>query len=328
MIEVAAELGRACGSTGWVFINLASHYWMTALWPEVAQKEVWGEDPTAMAASSLIYPAGRAKKVKGGYELSGRWSFCSGIHHSDWMILGGLVGEENGAPPKSHLFLVPKSALEQIDTWNVLGLVATGSIDVEGRDIFVPAHMALDAGAIRGGPTPGSEVNSSALYRLPVWVLLPHVIGAPIIGMAKGIYDVCVEATAERVSTFNATKVAEHATTQLRIADAGAAADAGLTLIVDNCREATRMVEAGKLPSTETKFRWRRDGAYATNLAGDAATQLFRNSGGAGIFARNPLERRFRDMNAALAHIGVSMAVNGVGHGRVVLGLEPDNPLV
>jgi len=328
MIEVAAELGRACGSTGWVHINLASHYWMIAMWPEEAQRAVWGADPAAMAASSLIYPAGRARTVKGGFELSGRWSFCSGIHHSDWMILGGMVAARNGAQPKPHLFLAPKSALKPIDTWDVLGLVGTGSIDVEGDAIFVPAHMALDAEAIKGGPTPGSAVNPSPLYRLPVWALLPHVIGAPIIGMAKGIYDVCVEATAERVSTFNASKVAEHATTQLRIAEAGAAADAARALLVDNCREATRIAEAGETPSSEAKYRWRRDGAYGTNLAGDSGAQLYRNAGGAGIFATNPLQRRFRDMNAGLAHIGVSMAVNGVGHGRVALGLEPDNPIV
>jgi 3-hydroxy-9,10-secoandrosta-1,3,5(10)-triene-9,17-dione monooxygenase len=328
MIEVAAELGRACGSTGWVHINLASHYWMIGMWPDEAQAEVWGDDPAAMAASSLIYPAGRAKTVKGGYELSGRWPFCSGIRHSDWIILGGMVAGGSGAPPKPHMFLVPTSSLKQIDTWDVLGLRGTASIDVEGEDIFVPAHMALDADALRGGPTPGSEVNPSALYMLPVWALLPHVIGAPIVGMAKGIYDTCVEATATRISTFNASKVADHATTQLRIADAGAAADAALALIVANCWEATRIAEADGIPDTETKYRWRRDGAYAANLAGDGALQLFRNAGGGGIYDKNPLQRRFRDLNAGLGHIGVSTAVNGVGHGRVALGLEPDNPLV
>ena len=35
-------LSRGCGSTGWVYINLACHHWMVAMFPEAAQNEVWG----------------------------------------------------------------------------------------------------------------------------------------------------------------------------------------------------------------------------------------------------------------------------------------------
>ena len=84
------------------------------------------------------------------------------------------------------------------------------------------------------------------------------------------------------------------------------------------------MATAGDRPTVEAKMRWRRDGAYAATLAGEAANRLFRSTGGGGIYDKNPLQRQYRDMNAGLAHIGVSMDVNGVGYGRVALGLAPD----
>ncbi|NQV54509.1 MAG: acyl-CoA dehydrogenase family protein, partial [Rhodospirillales bacterium] len=86
MLEVTMELGRGCGSTAWVFINLACHHWMLGMWPPEGQDHVWSENADALIASSVIYPAGRAEKTDGGYALSGRWPFCSGIDHSDWVM--------------------------------------------------------------------------------------------------------------------------------------------------------------------------------------------------------------------------------------------------
>jgi len=55
-----------------------------------------GQIPTAAIS---FFPAGRAVREPGGFRLSGRWRFNSGIRHSDWFV-GGTVVEgseaENG----------------------------------------------------------------------------------------------------------------------------------------------------------------------------------------------------------------------------------------
>src|SRR5215472_6158457 len=84
IIELGAIIGRGCGSSAWVLNNLASHDWMLAYWPEPAQDEVWGPSPDALIASAFVFPGGRARKVAGGYRLSGRWPFSSGIDASNW----------------------------------------------------------------------------------------------------------------------------------------------------------------------------------------------------------------------------------------------------
>ncbi|MBF0279658.1 MAG: acyl-CoA dehydrogenase family protein [SAR324 cluster bacterium] len=336
LLETTIELGRGCGSTAWVFINVACHHWMLAMWPAAAQDEIWGKDPNTFIASSLIYPAGKAVPVEGGYRLSGRWPFCSGIDVCDWSMLGAMLvassehRDQNATAdvPQPHMIIVPKSSLEILETWQVVGLIATGSKDVRCDNVFIPGEMALSVHEVKGGPTPGSLVNPSPHYKLPVAGLFSHLIAAPIIGMATGVYDMCLESFRSRVSTYNKSKLSDHTTTHLRIAEAGVLLQSARLLLRSNCEEATQMAEADQIPSTEDKVRWRRDASHAATVAAQAANQLNRSVGGSAIYNSNPLQRHIRDMNVGLSHIGVSWDVNGTEFGRVALGLEPNNPNV
>ncbi|MEK9725546.1 MAG: VOC family protein, partial [Rhodospirillaceae bacterium] len=128
LLEATSILSEPCGSTGWVYVNIACHHWMIAMFPPEAQADVWTNGPAGYSATSVIYPCGKARKVKGGFELSGRWPFCSGVLHSDWIMLGGMI-QTKGRAPEARLFLVPKTDVTLIDTWDVTGLAATGSLD-------------------------------------------------------------------------------------------------------------------------------------------------------------------------------------------------------
>lgn len=326
IIEATQYIGSACGSTGWAFSNLSSHHWMVAMYDERAQNEVWDSDPETLIATSVIYPAGRAKKVKGGFELTGRWPFCSGIMHSGFAILGGLVeGESKDSAPEPRMFLVAKGDLEIHETWDVIGLAGTGSKDVSCEKLFLPDYRTLGAHQCMGDPTPGSAVNPAPLYRLPVAGLFAHLISGPILGMATGIYNTVLGGLQTQVSTYNKSRVADHQTTHLRISKAGAGLDAARMMMLANCNEAMGIAEAGRAPSREEKFRWRRDSAFATQLCADAADTLYRGTGASAIYNRHPLPLQYRDINAGLVHIGISWDVNGGEYGKVILGLDPTN---
>src|SRR5579875_2347913 len=79
LCELTAVIAEGCGSTAWVLANLAAHHWLLGMWPPAAQDEIWGESPDSLISSALIFPRGRAQRVPGGYRLSGRWPFSSGI---------------------------------------------------------------------------------------------------------------------------------------------------------------------------------------------------------------------------------------------------------
>ena len=86
-------LATGCGSTAWVYAILTETAWMAALFPQKAQEEVW-EDRSALFCASVV-PYGKARKVDGGYRISGRWQYLSGSDYATWVVLHASVEGED-----------------------------------------------------------------------------------------------------------------------------------------------------------------------------------------------------------------------------------------
>jgi 3-hydroxy-9,10-secoandrosta-1,3,5(10)-triene-9,17-dione monooxygenase len=327
LVELGAILAEGCGSTSWVVTNLASHHWMLAMWPKEAQDEIWSESPDVLIGSALVFPGGKAVTVEGGFRLSGRWPFSSGIDPSRWNFVGGIVHDGRDKPVEQRTFLVAAQDYQIIDTWFATGLRGTGSKDIEMSDVFVPTYRTLPLAAIAGGVAPGCAVNPAPLYRLPVLGLFAFVVGGVSLGLARGAIVDFTQSMHARVATYSGRRLADLANLQLKIGEASALADTAEALMLKACDEASRLIEAGETPSIEEKARWRRDGAYAASLCTEAVNLLFAATGGGGVYLDQPIQRAFRDAHAANAHYALSWDVNGTQWGRVALGL-PAEPVV
>ncbi len=325
MVRVTATLARGCGSTAWVFANLANHAFMLALWPPQAQDEVWSRDPDALIGSALMFPPGHATKTAGGYRLSGRWKFSSGIDACAWTMLGGIASAD-GELPDYRVFLLPAADYRIIDTWHAAGLRGTGSNDVEVADIFVPEHRALAVSMMKGCAAPGSAVNAGPLYRLPVFDMFPYVVAATAFGIAQGAVQCFAEDTRHRVTSYSTTLLSDHATTQARLGEAAAAVDAAELLLVSNCRRAMEAAQEARVPSAVEKIRLRRDGAYAARLCTRAVDLLFEAGGGEFLYDQKLMQRAFRDVHAAQSHHALAWDVTATLAGKFMLGIAPDIP--
>ena len=325
--ELTAVIGQGCGSTAWVLANLAAHHWLLGMWHPEAQDEIWGESPDSLISSALIFARGRAQRASGGYRLSGRWPFSSGIDASTWNMFGGIVVDEEAGLNEPRMFLVPARDYSVIDTWQVIGLAGTGSKDVEVTDVFVPAYRTLATERIKGGPNRGSELNPGALYKLPAVSLFAFAISGVSLGIARGAIQHFTETTRNRLSAYTGRNIADFTNIQVHLAEASALADAAEAIMLRDCDEAMRITEAGVVPSLEQRARYRRDGAFAGSLCTKAVDLLFAATGGAAVYERNPIQRAFRDVHAANAHYVLNWDVNGAVYGRVALGLPPDAPL-
>jgi 3-hydroxy-9,10-secoandrosta-1,3,5(10)-triene-9,17-dione monooxygenase len=136
VVTFGALLARACASSAWNLVNLGSHHLLLGMFPPKAQDDVWNVSADALIASSFVFPAGRAQRVEGGYQVSGRWPFSSGVDPSDWNLLAGQIAGAEGEPPEQRVFLLHKSQYKVHDTWFAGGLRGTGSKDVEVKDQF------------------------------------------------------------------------------------------------------------------------------------------------------------------------------------------------
>ncbi len=325
VVTFGALVARACASSAWNLVNLGSHHLLLGMFPPKAQDDVWNVSADALIASSFVFPAGRAKRVKGGYQLSGRWPFSSGVDPSDWDMLAGQVAGAEGEPPEQRVFLLHKSQYTVHDTWYAGGLRGTGSKDVEVKDQFVPEHRTLAVADMKGGPTPGSAVNPGPLFQMPVFALFPYMLSGVGLGVAEGLIDDFAAGSAGR-GKMTGAKIAAVQSVQLRLGEAAAYARASRLFQVGNCREAEAMIKAGKVPDMPAKARYRLEGAYAVDWAVKAVDVLFMLSGASGLYESGHVARAFRDAHAVKQHFSFNTDVAGTTYGRVALGLPSDNP--
>jgi 3-hydroxy-9,10-secoandrosta-1,3,5(10)-triene-9,17-dione monooxygenase len=318
--ETAMALASGCGSTGWVYSILAVHHWQMALFPEQAQEEVWGENPSTLISSSYA-ATGQVEVVDGGFRLSGTWHFSSGCQHADWVFLGGLVMQ--GDVPVFHTFLVPGRDYRIHDVWNVVGLAGTGSNDIVIEEAFVPDHRAHRMLEEIGGP--GTAVNTSPIYKLPFSSVFSYSITAPALGMALGAIEAYRETMRTRVRiAYGGEKVAQDPFSQVRLAEASGEVDAARLQMHRNFDEMLGLVAEGKDFPLELRTRIRRDQVRGTAAAIRATDRIFENSGGRALFLDSPIQRAWRDVHAARVH-----AVNDPEralrmYGGSEVGIEPD----
>jgi len=326
LIDCADAIGQGDASAAWNFANLASHHWMLAMFDRRAQDMVWGKDPNVLIASSFIFPAGRARKVEGGYVLRGSWPFSSGVDASEWNMLASVVSSDDDADGIEYrIFLLPKKDYRIKDTWEATGLRGTGSNDVEVHDAFVAEAMTVAVSDLAGGATPGSAINPNALYTLPVFSLFPYVLSGVALGNAQACLDDYVDLARHRASTYNRAKLGDLQTTQIKIAEASSKIDAARLIMRSTCIEALAQARQGQVPDIAAKTKMRRDGAFSVNLCTEAVSLLFAASGARGLYTSGALQRQFRDAHAINSHIAFNFDAAGTNYGRVALGLPSEN---
>ena len=319
-------IASACGSTGWVASVVGVHPWQLALFPPQAQQDVWGADPATRMSSSYA-PTGKAKLADGGYLLNGRWSFSSGCDHASWVLLGGIVTDDEGKPVDFCTFLLPASDYTIDDVWDTVGLRGTGSNDIIVDHAFVPEHRALSFTGVTKIACPGHQVNPGALYRIPFGSIFSYAITTPIIGMATGAYAAHVEYQRGRVrASYVGQKAAEDPFGQVRIAEAAALLDAAWAALERNMADLMKAARAGEKLPLPLRLRVRRDQVTGTGQAIRAVDLLFENSGGRALKLGTPIQRFWRDAHAGRVHAinDPERALSMFGRGEFGHDVPPD----
>jgi 3-hydroxy-9,10-secoandrosta-1,3,5(10)-triene-9,17-dione monooxygenase len=316
--NIAIELGRStCGSSAWCLNYLSDHAGILAHFPDEAQHDVWSRNGDACIATSAA-PTGKAEAASGGYRLDGQWSWASGIRHSQWIMIGGLVHRAGEHHPDMRLFLVPTSDLKVLDTWYCAGLRGTGSNTVELAGVFVPQHRSVSFSTLRDAVSPGSKINTAPIYRTPFIAVHTYALLGPALGLARGGYAEFVEWTRQRYLTYTALNVAQHVPVQIRVAEIAAQIDAA-ELLARRCFAIAR--EGYTQVTLEQRLLLRRDFTYAMRMLRSAMDDLIKISGSSGLRDDNCAQRCWRDMHAISSHVVMNFDVAAENFGRAEFGL-------
>jgi 3-hydroxy-9,10-secoandrosta-1,3,5(10)-triene-9,17-dione monooxygenase len=306
-LEVVIEVAKADASHGWCASLMTHHAHYLAQFPEAAQEMVWVAGPDVAIATAL---EPRCAVVRDGdaYRVSGRSPFTSGVLHSSWVLVGGMLP---GDRPEAALFLIAPDDYEVDLTWFTTAMRATGSNTVVTDGVLVPADHVLRISELREGAGPGGALHPSSIYRSPWMSYAPLTFAAPIVGAARGAGEELAARLAER-----AGRVALGA--QTRFARAAADVDAAELLL----RRAADVAEAEPQPTIELRARTMRDCSRASELALSTLESLIALSGSSGFAAGNRLERAWRDAHFAATHIALNPDNNLAHWGRTTIAIE------
>lgn len=320
--DVQIKLAEGCMSTAWVLGVVAIHNWQLGMYPEQAQKDVWGDDDSVLISSSYM-PVGKVTPVDGGYMLSGHWGFSSGSKHCDWAFLGAMVPSTvEGQPPEYYTLLVPRTDYEIVENWDVSGLEGTGSHDIVIKEpVFVPHHRLHKAADGFAGTSPGCSVNTNPIFTLPFGQVFVRAVCSSSIGALQCALDSYLEINQSRVGVNDGQRTQGDPNIQL-------AASKAITTI-DECkivlyRNFDIMVDAAKNKTPldiQDRIKMRYDASIVSDKCVKAVNDLFTFSGAKGVLKSHPINRAWLDINAGRVHVANNYYRFGQNLGGTLMGM-------
>ena len=314
-LEVLEAVSAIDTSAGWcTMIGASACSFPGAFLPDEALAQVYADGRPPRAAG-VFMPGGTATPVEGGYRVTGRWAFASGIRHAQWVSACAKV-QRPGEPASQTIFaIIPASSVTIHDNWHVAGLKGTGSNDFSVSDLFVPEEFTYDrahAKPKRGG----------LLYRLHFVGYVSNEHAALALGAARHALDEIVAVAQAKLRGFGPTpsSLISRGAFQRDIGHCDLKLRAARALTYQVFEEAwATLCRDGALEDRDYA-RMRSAATYATEVSLEVATVAFRYGGANALFEGHVLQRCLRDINAAAQHLMVSDA-SYENHGQFVLGL-------
>jgi indole-3-acetate monooxygenase len=321
--RVVEEVAAADGSAGWCVMIAAQNQGFAGFFEKREIEEIWGHGGIM---AGVARPIGRAIPVMEparGYRVSGRWPFASGSSHADWF--GGECLVYDGAEPRrdaagndiSLMVAVPRESVTVYNTWDTVGLRGTASNDFSFEDVFVPEGRAI---ALFQGP----PIQPWPAYRAFPLLVMNH--GSQALGVARAAIASFAE-IARTKAGWGGVPLHSIPRMQALLAEATVLRESAACYLYAATEELWTAVNAD-VPESQTallRSRVRLAAAHAAQASVRAVDLVHGAAGTTALFRKSPLERQFRDMHAAAAHVMIGSMVYEAA-GRVELGNAAEYP--
>jgi len=302
---VVEELAYIDVSTAWAAMIGAGCCGLAGGWlPDAGTAEVFPTGRPLPVIAGQLVPRGTGTPVPGGYRVTGRWGFSSGILHADWLIgaFGVPPGEEAGPLATGFgqmiVFVIPREQAEVIDTWHVAGLQGTGSLDWTVTDVFVPSMLTYQLGypAVRGGD----------LFRLGMPAFVSNEVPPLCIGLARRALDDMTELAGRTARFPGGPTVAERAVFHKELGRAEVRLHAARLVHREAMAACWASAASGAGPSAGEQLAVTAASVFAVETCAEIVTDLFRYGGGRVLALSSPMQRHLRDVLAARQHVALS----------------------
>ena len=320
-LEVIEVLAEADPSVGWcVKIGTDSGLIAEFLPPDASARLL--PHPDMVTAGQFTAGRGRLERAEGGYRLSGRFPFGSGITHADVVMTGAMVFD-GGEPvvganglPESRLAFCRADELAIEDTWHTHGLRGSGSTHYRAEGVLIPEDQALliEARMFEGrAPLYSSGFN---------WVT---TMAAVPLGAARRALDEAKALIAQGQGGIPPQPLGKLPHVREAIGACETLCGAARAFLYTSANEFWAELEAGT-PAVETKGRLALANVNSFRMAAEVTRKLFDLAGAHAVFEGHPLERLARDALTLNQHMIIARPAFAT-YGAMMLGEEHPSPL-
>ena len=318
--DVFERVALTNASAAWcLFIYADSAGAVCARLPDAGlERLLAGGDVPVVCGGGGLRP-GVLEAVDGGYRLSGRFRYGSGLDAAEWVLLQGLVTGVDGRAPRVRVCVVPRDAVDVEDTWHVLGMRATGSNDFAVDDVFVPEEMTYPPGIPprRGG----------RMFRTGIVGYLGYPVPAVTVAIARRALDELIALAPNLTRGYTRPQVlASRPAFQSFLGAADQRLRAARALMIADGLNLMALADGDASDLRAAEAATRAAGALAVRTASDVLADTVRFAGGAALRQGTVFEQAVRDLTVAANHLLVNESAYEV-HAQFLLGLPDADPL-
>lgn len=317
--QTTRVLAHGCVASAWTLSFLVMHNWLLTRFPAEAQDELFAdpERPWALGPAPLA-PGGKATPVDGGFVVSGRWEWATGVNHAEWVMAHAIV--ERSDAFETRFVVVPVADVAIEDVWFTSGMRATGSNAVRFDEVFVPSHRTVVGEDLRA---PAPRTGDADLAHYPMTPVLALVAAGPAVGAAEAAVEGFRERMLERVLAYSVgDRQRDQPAAQVRLATAIAQSRAARAVWDTAIAQVNTACAGEEPPSVPERMDARLAAAHAVRLAREAIATVCDGSG-ASVYATSSLLQRFqRDVEVLKGHVIFDWDRCAELAGRIALGME------
>ncbi|NGO71509.1 acyl-CoA dehydrogenase family protein [Streptomyces boncukensis] len=302
LAEAARRAARACPSTGWTIGVVGGHAALAGRLSPEAAGLLFASGARQVFCTATAPVDGRITRVPGGFEVDGRWRFCSAVDHANWIVLNGWY--EPASTPERVLVPLRADQVRVEDGWHVSGMSATGSKDIGVDAVFVAESLVTPFDACFG------ERWRSADYlgAVPYLHYMNSVVIGPLMGCAEGAFDHYVASLRPRGG--GRAKALDQPLVQDGLAESAAELACARHLYDAVCGTLHSAGVGRRALTPQEGAVIGRDRAYLARLCVRAVQRLVQLTGTAAHHEASDLARFWRDLQMMAAHRDVSRPLN------------------
>jgi len=308
------------GSTGWC-INQNNVFSTNSLrMPLGVAQEIYSNQ-RAVVTNGPPDSTARAVACDGGYRLTGRWNFSSGITHATWIAALAPVLAPGQEPnpvfdrASGRVMLLPKSEAKFVDFWPVHGLRGTASFSFQLDDVFVPESRSYR-------PTDIPREDGPA-YVIPTTLLFATGFATVALGVAKASLATAIDLAATKIPGRAHRLLRDESTTQRIVGESEAIWHSAKALLRESAASVWESAIQKQPLTTEQRIKLRMAATFGIRKAAEVVDTAYSLCGSNAILETNPVNRRFQDIHVISQHIQ-GRATHFETIGQFFMDLEPE----